>query len=74
MKEKRWSLLWAGFISMVIIYLFIWSGFMGVLFGFGVKSFHAVKFHLSENTTITIYYIFRDTIIIGLLWSIWRKR
>lgn len=73
-KKKNHILLWTSFILIGVIYLFIWSGLAGAILAFGVKSYQAVKFHLNENTTVTIYYIFRDTIIIGLLYSIWRRK
>ena len=71
MKKKSWALLWSGFIVIGIIYLFIYSGLVGSILGFGFRAFQAIKYHLDKNTALVIFVVLKD---IAIIWWVWNRR
>ena len=71
MKKKSWALLWIGFVIIGIAYLFIYSGLVGVILGFGVRAFQAIKYHLDKNTALVIFVVLKD---IAIIWWVRSRR
>lgn len=72
--KKNNRLAWSVFIVLLVGYLFFFSGFIGVLLGFGCRVFQVAHYHFTENTTVFIYYLFRDVFFFCFLWDLWKRK